>query len=153
MQNCWTSFDITDTKAFIVKEKFKMLKDKLRGWNKEVFGIMDLNIETVVKVLNDLDMVLQEKWDRDVLFQRNEVSAKFWKDIWLKESLLCQKSQAKWIREGDSNSKYFHSLMRFNRQRTNLRLLDANGILLEDMENVKSIVNRHFEVGFEEPSS
>ncbi|MCH84540.1 hypothetical protein A2U01_0005372, partial [Trifolium medium] len=31
------------------------LKEELRGWNREVFGILDLNIENTVKELNEAE--------------------------------------------------------------------------------------------------
>lgn len=48
---------MTGTYGFVVKEKMKKLKEKLKWWNKEVFGVLDLNIEKFVKDLNGLDDV------------------------------------------------------------------------------------------------
>lgn len=42
-----------------------MLKERLRGWNREVFGILDLNIEGLVKYLNALDLVLSDGWSNE----------------------------------------------------------------------------------------
>jgi hypothetical protein len=39
----------------VLKEKFRLLKECLRKWNREVFGYLDLNIERTVKELNDLE--------------------------------------------------------------------------------------------------
>lgn len=39
--------------AFVIKEKFKRLKEQLKEWNKNVFGIMDLNFDKLVKDMND----------------------------------------------------------------------------------------------------
>lgn len=41
----WAGFQVSRSKAYILKEKVKLLKGKLRTWNKEVFGRMDLNID------------------------------------------------------------------------------------------------------------
>lgn len=57
---CWDGFNVLGFKAHVVKEKFKMLKVKLRNWNKEVFGILDLNIDALVRELNALDQILCE---------------------------------------------------------------------------------------------
>lgn len=40
---------------FILKEKIRLLKDKLRWWNKTVFGNFDLAVEEGVRVLNEMD--------------------------------------------------------------------------------------------------
>lgn len=44
-------------KAFVIKEKFKLMKERLKGWNKEVFGWLDLSIDNIVLEMNALDMV------------------------------------------------------------------------------------------------
>jgi hypothetical protein len=55
LESCWKSFDILGTKAYVLKEKLRFLKEILKKWNKEVFGILDLNIDKTVKELNDIE--------------------------------------------------------------------------------------------------
>lgn len=143
VKDCWTSFAVSGPKAFVVKEKFKLLKERLRKWNKEVFGVLDLNIEALVRDINALDQVLAEGWDGEVVVKRKEVSANFWKEIHLRESMMSQKSRARWIKEGDMNSRYFHSLMNFRRRWGKVLLLDVNGGIVEEVEEVKEGVKRH----------
>ncbi|MCI46653.1 hypothetical protein A2U01_0067894, partial [Trifolium medium] len=50
--------NIEGKKAFILKEKLKRVKEELKRWNKEVFGVLDLNIESTVKELNDVEGLL-----------------------------------------------------------------------------------------------
>lgn len=150
MSDSWSQFEVSGNKAFIIKEKLKLLKDKLRVWNKEVFGVVDLNIDKEVNELNSLDSILIENWDELVVAKRKEVTSKFWKDIRIKESMLFQKSRARWIREGDVNSKYFHSLLRYRRKRSFLQLLDGRGRLMEDVSVVKSTIETHFQNSFVE---
>lgn len=38
----------------MINEKLKILKGKLRTWNQEVFGKVDLEVNWEVKYLNDL---------------------------------------------------------------------------------------------------
>lgn len=151
MRSCWAGLDVRGNKAYVLKEKLKLLKTSLRKWNKEVFGVLDFNIDDDVKDLNEIDSLLVNSFDVEAVCRRKEVSTKFWRDIRLKESLLCQKSRDRWIREGDSNTKYFHSLLKFRRRRSNLLLMDESGALIEDVEEVKLRVKTHFEKCFEEP--
>jgi exonuclease III len=51
----WDSAIIRGNSAFILKEKLNRLKEALKNWNREVFGIVDLNIEKTVKELNDME--------------------------------------------------------------------------------------------------
>lgn len=34
----WNSFNTVGKKAYIIKEKFKLLRERIRRWNKEVYG-------------------------------------------------------------------------------------------------------------------
>lgn len=64
----WESFNVEGSASYKVKEKLKMLKGKLKWWNKEVFRIKDLRIDNLVKDMNELEMVaadggpLIEQW-------------------------------------------------------------------------------------------
>lgn len=116
----WEELQCEGWGSFVLKEKLKGLKAKLKVWNKEVFG--DLNSKR-----NDLVLQIEEDLDRkeeDVGLLATEVDARrllcyeFWAVLKLQESLLCQKSISKWLKEGDHNTKYFHSIVNW-RRRTN----------------------------------
>ncbi|MCH80575.1 LINE-1 reverse transcriptase like [Trifolium medium] len=55
VEKIWAKLNIKGKKAYVIKEKLKRLKEELRGWNREVFGILDLNIENTVKELNEAE--------------------------------------------------------------------------------------------------
>jgi exonuclease III len=38
VETCWNGFVVRGKKAFVIKEKFRLLKECLRKWNREVFG-------------------------------------------------------------------------------------------------------------------
>lgn len=45
----------------MVKEKLKLLKEKMKIWNNEVYGIMNLRIEEIVKDVNLFDSIDYER--------------------------------------------------------------------------------------------
>jgi hypothetical protein len=103
----------------------------LRKWNKEVFAYLDLNIEKTVKELNDLERsVGGDGNDVDVPL-RAALNKDFWNQIHLKESLLKQKSRMNWVKEGDSNTKYFHESIKQRRGRNQLVALKVGDHLGE----------------------
>ncbi|KAM2071929.1 hypothetical protein ACFX1T_040300 [Malus domestica] len=87
---------------------------------------------------------LQNKWEDhieeirnlmvtiDKLEEKNEL---FWR----------QRSRVKWLREGDSNSRFFHQTT-IQRRRFNKieKLQDGLGVWWEDEASIKRIVNDHF---------
>jgi hypothetical protein len=57
----WRSSNFVGEKAFVLKEKMKSLKEGLRGWNRDVFGLVNLNIDNCVKEINEIE----EAWASD----------------------------------------------------------------------------------------
>ncbi|MCH90510.1 hypothetical protein A2U01_0011426, partial [Trifolium medium] len=58
VKTTWENMEIQGKKAFIIKEKLKRLKEALKVWNHEVFGILDLKIDKTVKELNEVEELL-----------------------------------------------------------------------------------------------
>ncbi|GAU34402.1 hypothetical protein TSUD_217420 [Trifolium subterraneum] len=108
----WESMDIHGRKVFILKEKLKRLKESLRKWNHEVFGIMDLNIEKTVKELNEIEEMIANGNSHPMYLNSKKQSKMFWEQLQFKESILKQKSRTKWIQEGDSNTSFFHATIK-----------------------------------------
>ncbi|XP_058746048.1 uncharacterized protein LOC131618913 [Vicia villosa] len=51
----WKSLYVQGRGDFVLKEKFSLIKDRLKWWEKNIFGNIDLDVEEGVRVLNDSD--------------------------------------------------------------------------------------------------
>lgn len=149
VKECWNSFDVNGKKAYVIKEKMKLLKEKLRVWNKEVFGWVDLSIDNTVKGLNELDSMVGEGAVPDIQ-QRKELQSQFWQQVRHKESLIRQKSRHKWILEGDANTRFFHASLQQRRRKNQLVSFKKGDTWVEGVENVKKEVKIHFSYLFAE---
>lgn len=127
----------------------KTLKEKLKGWNKEVFGIVDLKIDKTVEEINALDNAVAIGGQIDVA-ARKLLNAQFWNQLHTKESLLSQKSRSKWILEGDANTRYFHLSIQARRRRNQPVALKVRDEWIERVDGVKVELKRHFEQLFSE---
>lgn len=56
VQKCWVENHFQGCKAFILKEKLKLLKSDLKKWNKEVFDNIDTKIQILEKEISELDV-------------------------------------------------------------------------------------------------
>uniref|UniRef100_A0A2N9H0K3 Reverse transcriptase domain-containing protein n=1 Tax=Fagus sylvatica TaxID=28930 RepID=A0A2N9H0K3_FAGSY len=58
-------------------------------------------------------------------------------NIYLAEICWRQKSWVKWLKEGDKNTKYFHSVANSHRRHNSIRHLSMNGVLFTDQDPIK----------------
>ncbi|PNX80939.1 cysteine-rich receptor-like protein kinase, partial [Trifolium pratense] len=135
---------VKGTKAFILKEKLKRLKEALKIWNKEVFGFKDLRIDKTVKELNEVEELIANGEIDPFNLNSKELVTKFWEQIRSKESLLLQKSRTKWIQEGDANSRFFHSSIKGRRRRNQIVKLKKETTWLEGVDAIKQETKDHF---------
>lgn len=64
----------------------------------------------------------------------------------LEESILKQKTQLQWFKEGDANSRYFHALMRGRRRRLFIhKICNDQGEFLEGDEVIATAACEHFQ--------
>ncbi|OIT36523.1 hypothetical protein A4A49_62229, partial [Nicotiana attenuata] len=62
------------------------------------------------------------------------------------EALLKQKSQIKWFEEGDSNSTYFHNVIKYRRKELQIhRIKNYRGRWIQGDENISKAAVKHFE--------
>lgn len=65
--------------------------------------------------------------------------------------MLWQKSQFKWIRDGDANSRFLNSLMKQRFKRNGIVLLKIPRGLISQVEEIEDETKNHFEDRFREP--
>ncbi|KAK2435690.1 hypothetical protein QL285_020733 [Trifolium repens] len=146
----WEKTVIKGKKAFILKEKLKKLKESLKVWNREVFGLMDLNINKTVKELNEVEDALAEGLGDPTQNLSSDLTRQFWEQIHRKESLLHQKSRSKWIQEGDSNSRFFHASIKGRRRKNTIAMLQKGEGWIKGVDSIKHEVKDHFSKHFAE---
>ncbi|CAH9124930.1 unnamed protein product [Cuscuta epithymum] len=119
--------------------KLQTLKKALRTWNKEVFGNIFDDIRKAEEEVQKAEMAYQqqsseanrEDWSykKSLLLSKYNMERKFWK----------QKAHIAWLKDGDSNSHYFHSLVKIRRRKQHISsILDSDGkecLTLPDIGN------------------
>ncbi|KAL8544723.1 hypothetical protein ACS0TY_005092 [Phlomoides rotata] len=148
-QEKWKSYNIEGWAAYRLKEKLKLLKKDLRDWNKYTFGDIDHNIESKMKEIEVLDRIddVMGLEEAEVI-QRNKSTAELIRFGQWKERLLAQKAKARWLKDGDVNSSYFHGWINKNRKTNSIDGLIINDRWSESVEEVKKGTHEHFEKQF-----
>lgn len=112
----------------MLKEKLKGLKKRLKEWNLEHFGLLDRKEKEAGREMNELERKVnhgelgEEERNRKLSLQEE-----LWKIVRHNESLARQKVRARWVVEGDRNSKYFNSCGHWRRKKNMLRGLRVEG--------------------------
>lgn len=76
--------------------------------------------------------------------------------MWLKrrESILKQKTRIRYAEEGDSNSKYFHGVIREIRRKACLRrIMGRDGEWIEEEKEIAEAAIEHFSKIFTQPNN
>jgi hypothetical protein len=63
-------------------------------------------------------------------------------------SVSWQQSRLLWLKDGDANSKYFHSVLSSRRRRNSIVSLMVNGNLVEGVQPIRNVVYTHFKDHF-----
>ncbi|KAF3432461.1 hypothetical protein FNV43_RR27201 [Rhamnella rubrinervis] len=117
VQSIWDE-EVSGSPFHRVIAKLKKVKHALRGWNRDVFGdIHDKIILAKEKLLSVQNMIGTEGFT---------------------EERLAEECRVKWLRDGDRNSKFFHSLLRVRKSQRPLSSLSIQGINISDEATIRS---------------
>ena len=128
VRNKWESYDIRGNCLYVLNEKLKRLKFDKRNWNKSVFGDVNKQRVELEKIVQDLDgkddegvlSVEDREERRQLLADLGQVRAK-------QEAILQQKARLSWISQGDLNTKFYHSSIKWRRMQNGI-----NGLKVGD---------------------
>ncbi|KAL5549263.1 hypothetical protein UlMin_004494 [Ulmus minor] len=107
----WRGIEVEGWESYRMMEKLRALKDKIKAWNKEVFGDTRLIKKEVVEKIAGLDkkeeMTQLDVGERELrLSLRNQME-----ELVFKEAVAWrQKMKFRWIKEWDYNSAMFHRM-------------------------------------------
>ncbi|CAI8602123.1 unnamed protein product [Vicia faba] len=105
----WAKLKVEGRGDFILYEKLKSLKHRLKEWNCDVFGWINLKVSEEVGNLNKLDKLLVENHGGNVdplVNNRREVTKELWNWLNVKESMLRLKFIQLWLKDGDKNTRF-----------------------------------------------
>ncbi|XP_060202736.1 uncharacterized protein LOC132631154 [Lycium barbarum] len=137
---------------WILQQKLKRLGKRLSKWSREDIGDIFQKVEeweATLQQLEDVDAIDKNEQSRTEL---NKGQAEYVHWMAMQEALLEQKSQIKWFEEGDSNTRYFHNVIKDRRRRLQLhRIKNSKGKWLHSDEKISNSAIRHFKRIFNLP--
>ncbi|KAL6288610.1 hypothetical protein ACE6H2_006120 [Prunus campanulata] len=140
----WTTDQQTGWEGYKFMSKLKSLKGRLKVWSKEEFGDVDLakrEAEARIQVLDQMEGC--EGLSVPLRSERENLLLKLGELIFKQEVKWRQRSKVQWAKEGDGNTKYFHSVASGFRKRNLIDKLEVEGlgILEEETHIEKEVIN------------
>ena len=143
LKSWWEGDNFSGSSSFILAEKLKVLKAKLKEWNKDIFGKVEYRKDLALEQVEFWDA--KEKISRlslEELEARKEAREEYKKWVLLEEITWRQKSKEVWLKEGDRNTSFFHKMANAHKRRNNVDKIRINGVWLTEENGIKEgIVN------------
>jgi len=146
----WSSYSLDGWGGYVLKEKLKCIKRDLKEWHHR----HSKNLSSRISTLKDRISTLELKGKAKVLVGQeledlHDYSEESFSLSRINSSICWQQSRMNWLREGDANSKFFHTIMSGRRRRNALQFIMVDGVLVEGVDNVRSAVYSHFSAHFQ----
>lgn len=123
---------------FTLCKKLKKCRQLLKQWNKDHFGYIWEKTRRLQCQINELQLELHEAnyperliVEERILLQRHEQA------IIQEEMHWCQKTRVDYLRHGDQNTKFFHTMTISSRKRNEInRIFDKNQKCCKSRETI-----------------
>jgi exonuclease III len=147
----WIEISNNGWMARVFREKLKAVREALKKWNVETYGVTEAKIPSLVASIHDFE-VLGEVRD---LTEAERVEWKkncdhLWALLKSKDRLEFQRSKSKWLKEGDVNSSYFHACVKGRKCTNNIVALKKGEGWLENPSCIKEEICNYFVKHFSE---
>ncbi|KAJ9704891.1 hypothetical protein PVL29_003103 [Vitis rotundifolia] len=141
----WRGVEIRGSASFRLAAKMKEIKQKLKIWNREVFGRLDCNKSLALQQVDFWDRVEMERTlTVEETELKKEARENYKKWVLLEETHWRQHSREIWLREGDKNTGFFHRMANAHRRNNTLDRVKINGVWLTEEQEVREGIAHAF---------
>ncbi|GAU23620.1 hypothetical protein TSUD_386090 [Trifolium subterraneum] len=141
----WKTLQVDGWGGYVLKEKLKIIKAALKEWHSAHTQNLPSRIDSLKIHLSTLDQKGEEETLTEAeLVELHGVTADIHSLSKLHASICWQQSRSLWLKEGDANSKYFHSIMARRRRGNVISSILVDEVNLEGVSPIRQAVVSHF---------
>lgn len=131
--------------AFILAKKIKHLKEKLKTWAREDFGSIRLK---KLALLHDIGLLDNLKESRSLTdeetHKENDLRAEMYGILKQEEIYWKQRARVTWLKEGDENTSYFHSVANGRKNQNFINRIRQGGQVVEDSHRMGNFFTSYY---------
>lgn len=127
---------------FCLTTNLKIIKNKALEWNKNNFNNIFEEKNQLEKEITNLNNIVIEQGMNDLSYHKEKELLAKYNDILLKEEIFRkQKSRESWLKEGDSNTKFFHNTTNYKRSINRIvKIKTPEGCITEDPDQIATVI-------------
>ncbi|XP_065871849.1 uncharacterized protein [Euphorbia lathyris] len=127
-------------------QKLRLLRPILKKWNRDVFGLLDVEIAKAEESLAQVHTNISEQGFSTSLHQQ-ELTTHTALDTVLhrKEIYLKEKSRVRWLKEGDHNITFFHRMATIRRASTGISVMQIDDELITDKNRIAAHISDYYD--------
>lgn len=138
--------------AFIISIKLANLKEKLCIWSKDNARTTNIRKEGLLIELNSLDSKSENKsLSEDEYNGISQIRLELYSILNQEEIYWKQRSRAAWLKEGNSNTRYFHQLVNGRRNKNYLPRICYYTHWVEGNQEIGKVFTEHIKLHFGNP--
>ena len=144
VRQSWSA-PIATTGMIGFQQKLSRLKRCLKVWNKEVFGNVFERVQAAEEEVAQRERIYDISGSAQDRVSFSEARARLQHALLCEESFLRQQSSVRWIREGDSNTRFFHAMVRKKRHTSYIhRIQEADSSWISEPTAIASSAVSYF---------
>ncbi|KAL9661356.1 hypothetical protein QQ045_026180 [Rhodiola kirilowii] len=142
---CWKSSRDCNN-LFLLQDKLKAMKRMMKGHFVKVTRGMEKRVAELRSDLGEVQILaIQHPSDPALALRELHLAKEFRKVKGYQFLFYQQRAKLRWLKEGDANSKYLHSLMKGQRSKNSIRhVKDAAGVVHTDEATIKKEFVNYF---------
>ena len=145
VEEAWRGLGRQGWLSFVLKEKLKGLKLIIKEWHKGVYGDLEARASKGVEDILALNVRGEEVGlNEEEVELRKSLFGDLWRLLKAKDSNMVQRARSKWIKESDTNSKYFHRCVKLRNDKNSIKALKLGEEWVQSPSDVRRVVVEYF---------